>query len=86
MRHPSLIIAERDRALDRLYVAVAFDLSVPVARGVVAASERWRVVEEAEARYRDWARRSMGDHKPVIRGRVDVELANLYGIDYQPAF
>ena len=86
MQHPSLIVVERDKALDKLYLAIASEMSLPIVAGVIASPLRWRVLEEAEARYRDWVLRSNSEKKPVIRTKVDVALSNLFEIDYQPAF
>jgi hypothetical protein len=85
-------LIERKTAMDTLILAVAAEHG-EAARTVGALPPRlvWRLVEEAEVRYRAYqiacqgASQAAGSH-PVMRGRTDIALANLYGVDHDAAF
>ena len=86
IEHPRWIIHDRHQAVAKLHAALASELGIAVVDGVVDPREHWRVLHAAAERYEDWCRRAEGKTRPVMRGKVDVALSNLHGIDYQPAF
>ena len=80
---PARILEERRAAMDRVVLAIAAEHDLPSASlADVPARQHWRLVDEAEARYRLWQVAIQGSQPPVMRSKADIALANLYGIDH----
>jgi hypothetical protein len=80
---PARILAERRDAMDKVVLALAAEHGLPSGSlADVPARQHWRLVEEAEARYRRWQVAIQSSRPPVMRSKTDIALANLYGIDH----
>jgi hypothetical protein len=87
------ILWERDKAWERVIMALAEEQGVLSADGRIPAHLHYKVQNAAEPLYREWSIRMQGwetdpqHHKrPVMRTKSEICLAELYQIDHPKAF